>query len=88
MNDDWIALKHRTNEYGQWSISPRAFFSQHGFIPDGHANLLTPGLEEVADHTLQVLDDSDGRERLVQAGFTIEDNPMWYFERPGYVPDE
>lgn len=84
----WIALKHKTSSFGQWCISPKAYFDEYGRIPDYHAKLKVPGMEEVMDHTLAALDDSDGRDLLVATGFEIVDNPEWYFQRPGYVPDE
>lgn len=76
----WIATKHKSNGFGEWSISPKAFFIDHQRIPDGHAQLETPGLEEVMDHTLRATDGSSGRELLEQLGFEIIDNPIWYFD--------
>lgn len=82
MISGWIALKHKTNPFGEWSISPKDYFEQYGRIPDGHANLHLEkeGLDEVMDHTLQARDSSDGRSLLIQAGFEILENPVWYFD--------
>lgn len=87
MNEGWIALKHKSNDFGEWSISPKAHFEAHGSIPDGHANLETAGMEEIMDHTLRAKDGSDGRALLLFNGFEIVDNPVWYFDRPGYNPE-
>lgn len=87
MVSGWIALKHKSDPFGQWSISPRAYFEKHGHIPDSKAKLNVPGMDEVMDHTLVAKDGSDGRELLLAAGFEIEEKPVWYFERPGYTED-
>lgn len=88
MITNWIALKHPTSEFGEWCISPKSFFEKRGYIPDCYANLHVPGMEEVMDHTLAALDNTDGRDHLVAAGFEIIDDPVWYFQREGYQPDE
>lgn len=77
----WIAMKHKSNGFGEWSISPKAFFEEHGKIPDCHANLIVAGMEEVSDHTLVTRDGSDGRQLLTDAGFEIDNNPAWYYNR-------
>lgn len=82
---NWIALKHKDNSFGEWCISPKEFFLKHGFIPDTKANLNIAGMDEVSDHTLLVKDSSDGKQALLNAGFEILENPIWYFEKPNYV---
>lgn len=86
MISGWIALKHRTSNFGEWLISPKEYFEKFGRIPDCHANLKVPGMEEVSDHTLKTLDGSDGVSLLLSAGFAIEENPNWYWMR--YTPFE
>ena len=76
----WIALKHKTNRFGHWSISPKDYFELHGSIPDVHANLEIPGMEETMDHTYVSRDGSDGRPLLIRAGLEICDDPVWYFD--------
>lgn len=79
---DWIATKHKSNGFGEWSISPKEYFLTFSSIPDCHANLETPGLEEVMDHTLRTtLNGDDGKDLLVSLGFEILENPIWYFDR-------
>jgi len=75
---NWIAVKHKSNCFGEWSIAPKDYFEKYGRIPDCHANLVTPGLEETMDHT-QAIDDTDGKALLEAAGFEILENPVWYF---------
>ena len=88
MFDKWIATKHKTDGFGEWSIAPRDYFKKHGRIPDTKANLNIHGMDEIMDHTLKSLDGSDGVHLLVSAGIEIEHNPIWYFDRHGYVdPD-
>lgn len=88
MNTQWVAVKHPSTAYGQWLVSPKDFFLTYKHIPDCHANIMISGMEEVSDHTYAALDGSDGRELLIQAGLEILDNPVWYFQVPGYVEVE
>lgn len=36
-------------------------------------------------HTLWAKEGSDGKQMLTEYGFEIIDNPVWYFQKPGYV---
>lgn len=87
-NSGWIALKHPTDKFGEWSISPKSYFEEHGHIPDGKANLNVPNMEEAQDHTLTTLDGTDGRNHLKAAGIEIADNPVWFFEKSNYKQAE
>ncbi len=80
----WVALKHKDDSFGEWSISPKDYFMKHGYIPDCHANLNVFGMDEVSDHTLLSKDGSDGKQLLIDAGFEILENPVWYFDKPDY----
>ena len=79
-NAGWVAVKHKSSSFGDWCIAPRKYFETHGRIPDWHADLITPGLDEVSDHTLRATDGSDGRALLEASGFFILENPIWYFD--------
>lgn len=78
---NWVAIKYPSNPFGEWSVSPSAYFKKHGSIPDTHAfdGYKIAGLDEVMDHTLLATDGSDGRQSLIRAGFTIIEDPKWYF---------
>ena len=80
----WVALKHKDNAYGEWCISPKDYFLKNGYIPDCHAKLNVFGMDEVSDYTLLAKDGSDGKQLLLDAGFEILENPVWYFEKPDY----
>ena len=80
----WVALKHKNDAFGEWSISPKAYFLANGYIPDMESKLSINGMDEVNDHTLLAKDGSDGRQLLLNAGFEILENPVWYFEKPDY----
>ena len=82
----WIAVKHHSNVYGEWCIAPKDYFDKHGRIPDTHANRKIEGMEEVMDHCYRVKGYGDGRYELTRAGYEILENPVWYFQRPGYKP--
>lgn len=90
MNDSklWVALKHKTSVFGEWCVAPKEYFAKHGRIPDGHANLDVPGMEETKDHTLMAKDGSDGQAILEKAGFEILHNPVWYWSRKGKQRNE
>jgi hypothetical protein len=80
----WIALKHKDNDFGEWCISTKDYILKHGYIPDTKAKLNVAGMDEVSDHTLLAKDGSDGKQALLDAGFEILENPVWYFEKPDY----
>ena len=82
----WVAMKHSTSQDRYWCIAPKAYFDAHGRIPDTHANLGLPGVDEVSDHTLWVKPESGKNDRkyLESLGFEILDDPLWYFKRPAY----
>jgi len=80
----WVALKHKDNDFGEWCISPKDYFLKNCHIPDCHAKLNVFGMDEVSDHTLLAKDGSDGKQLLLDAGFEILENPVWYFEKPDY----
>lgn len=81
----WVALKHKDNAFGEWCISPKDYFLKNSYIPDCHAKLNVFGMDEVSDHTLLAKDGSDGKQLLLDAGFEILENPVWYFEKPDYT---
>jgi len=80
----WVALKHKDDDFGEWCISPKDYFLKHGHIPDTKAKLNIAGMDEVSDHTLLAKDGIDGKQALLDAGFEILENPVWYFEKPDY----
>jgi hypothetical protein len=80
----WVALKHKDDDFGEWSISPKDYFLANGYIPDMKSQLVISGMDEVSDHTLLAKDGSDGKQLLLDAGFEILENPVWYFEKPDY----
>lgn len=72
---------------GEWWIVPIDYWEKHHRIKDGHANLKVFGMEEVADHTYRAKREYSlysERELLMRSGFTILDNPVWYYQLPGY----
>lgn len=79
-----FAVKHKTCEYGEWCLVPKDYWGKYARIPDSHLNLKIPGMQEVSDHTYQTTDGTDGVSNLTNAGITILETPIWYFELPGY----
>jgi hypothetical protein len=74
-----FSCKNPTGTKEQWCIVNIDYWIQNGHMQDGHANIAITGMEEVSDHTYEKLpsyQQSDAKQLLTQAGFTIIDNPF------------
>jgi len=84
----WIATPYNSLPRS-WSIIPKSFFERFGKIPDWHVGCFVdylPGWSECANHIIQY-DDTivDPKQSLIDAGFEIVEDPVWYFNRSNVV---
>lgn len=77
MTEQYVAVKHKEDAFGEWSLSPKDHFIMYGHIPYARSELTIPNMEEVGYHTFKTLDGSDGIAHLKDANIEILENPNW-----------
>ena len=77
MTEQYVAVKHTDDTFGEWSLSPKTHFIMYGYIPYTRSGLSIPNMEEVAYHTFKTLDGSDGIAYLKAANIEILETPNW-----------
>ena len=82
MYSSYIAVKHKSQDFGEWCVTPKDYFDACGRIPDSHSDLDIPGMEEVCDSTYRSTDGSDGVASLLAVGIVVEENPVWWWDEP------